>query len=574
MNYKKRQFIADPIWGQIELFPWETKILNHFVFNRLHDVMQNSCAYLVYPGLKYSRFLHSIGVLHTATEIFTNCIMNTETKSSVLKQKECFSEKEKEWEKCHNKIKEENEYIEKEFKNNWEDERDLIANRTKCSKNFCLLLAVVRIAGLLHDIGHLPYSHVFEFSLINLFKNEKKNNQVKEVENLFGNKSKKIHELLRGHFIDILIEDNQKNIFLAQLLKCAKILWETEDLPISQSILSENIDADRADFVRRDGEFSSLYKSSVDFDRFFCNYELAECDAPIENLKGDLKTEKIILTRPSRRASAEIEKLVQERFLDYKYIVTHHKVHLFDHILEKLLLICFEKGLFEDFLEVFVGVKKRNDNIQGKEKSLKQLKTIKDYFNDSYVNTVLQKLYKISQTDGRKFKEDEKQEIEDLYTTFTEDRTQFVSLFKADEQYDFQIFKKLEEKLKKEQCKEQLKNGSTKKMKKLRLRRIVDQEIFHKKWEKELKSRIEKKKLSANILISGVAKKLKIGVDKNKRKFYNLENCYTYLYNKISNTRPFNVWYFSKNGDKEQEIKDIIIEFLQEKIEELMRETN
>ena len=78
MNYKKRHFIADPIWGQIELFPWETKILNHFVFNRLHDVMQNSCAYKVYPGLKYSRFLHSIGVLHTATEIFTNCIINIE----------------------------------------------------------------------------------------------------------------------------------------------------------------------------------------------------------------------------------------------------------------------------------------------------------------------------------------------------------------------------------------------------------------------------------------------------------------------------------------------------------------
>ena len=43
-------------------------------------------------------------------------------------------------------------------------------------------------------------------------------------------------------------------------------------LPISKSMLSEDIDADRSDFVRRDGEFSSLYKSSVDFDRLFCNY--------------------------------------------------------------------------------------------------------------------------------------------------------------------------------------------------------------------------------------------------------------------------------------------------------------
>ena len=70
----KRLFIEDPIWEQIEMFPWEMDILNHFIFNRLHDIIQNSCAYMVFPNMRHSRFIHSIGTVHVVTEMFVNCI--------------------------------------------------------------------------------------------------------------------------------------------------------------------------------------------------------------------------------------------------------------------------------------------------------------------------------------------------------------------------------------------------------------------------------------------------------------------------------------------------------------------
>src|SRR5260370_13421708 len=74
----KRRFIKDPIWGNIELLPWEATLLNHFLVNRLHHIIQNSCAYLVYPGLRYSRFVHSIGVMHVATQMFVNVLTNSD----------------------------------------------------------------------------------------------------------------------------------------------------------------------------------------------------------------------------------------------------------------------------------------------------------------------------------------------------------------------------------------------------------------------------------------------------------------------------------------------------------------
>ena len=378
MNYKKRHFIADPIWGQIELFPWETKILNHFVFNRLHDVMQNSCAYKVYPGLKYSRFLHSIGVLHTATEIFTNCIINIENELDRQDGPENLNS-------IYEKIEDEKKKVFKDEEH--PPQENIICQRTKCPEKFALLLAVVRVAGLLHDLGHLPYSHVFEFALEEFlispipeeWKKIDSDNNIDRLEKLheslkdnlgYGKKKNQdektpIHERIRKYFIQILIEDFKDDSFLKIVLKGTQKLWNENKLPICKSMLSEDIDADRSDFVCRDGEFSSLYKSSVDFERLFLNYELAFCKS--KKSYGGTE-EKNIKARPSKRANAETAKLLRERFLGYKYIITHHKVHLFDYILERLIIEGIKKGFFDNLIKVlddiFVESKK---SIKGEE---------------------------------------------------------------------------------------------------------------------------------------------------------------------------------------------------------------
>src|ERR1017187_185887 len=83
---EKRRLIKDPVWGNLEVFSWENQLLNHFLFNRLHNIVQNSSAYKVYPGLKYSRLLHSIGVSHVVSQLFLSAAAKAEGEARMALQ--------------------------------------------------------------------------------------------------------------------------------------------------------------------------------------------------------------------------------------------------------------------------------------------------------------------------------------------------------------------------------------------------------------------------------------------------------------------------------------------------------
>jgi len=59
----------DPIHGFIQINEWEREIVNHWVFQRLRRIKQLAMTDMVYPGATHSRFEHSLGVMHVATEI-------------------------------------------------------------------------------------------------------------------------------------------------------------------------------------------------------------------------------------------------------------------------------------------------------------------------------------------------------------------------------------------------------------------------------------------------------------------------------------------------------------------------
>src|SRR5512136_1693479 len=98
--------IVDPIHDFITLYPHEIRLVDSPIFQRLRRIRQLAGAHLVYPGAQHSRFEHSLGTLHIAGQA-----------ANVLEEKGCL------------------------------DSND--------SKN-------IRIAALLHDIGHGPFSHLFE----------------------------------------------------------------------------------------------------------------------------------------------------------------------------------------------------------------------------------------------------------------------------------------------------------------------------------------------------------------------------------------------------------------------------
>ncbi|XP_056446295.1 deoxynucleoside triphosphate triphosphohydrolase SAMHD1-like [Gadus chalcogrammus] len=108
----------DPIHGHIELHPLLVKIIDTPQFQRLRNIKQLGGVYYVFPGASHNRFEHSIGVAHLAGKL---------AKSLKEKQPEQIDEAEK------------------------IEDRDILC---------------VQIAGLCHDLGHGPFSHLFDKKFI------------------------------------------------------------------------------------------------------------------------------------------------------------------------------------------------------------------------------------------------------------------------------------------------------------------------------------------------------------------------------------------------------------------------
>ena len=114
----KRKIINDPVYGFIDIpYPLVYEIIEHPYFQRLRRIKQLGLTHLVYPGAQHTRFQHSLGALHLMTSAI-----------EVLRQKGI----------------------------------DISHEEAKA----------VSVAILLHDIGHGPFSHALEQSLIEGIRHE------------------------------------------------------------------------------------------------------------------------------------------------------------------------------------------------------------------------------------------------------------------------------------------------------------------------------------------------------------------------------------------------------------------
>ena len=85
-NHSKQLLVADFIHNPIEISQIEKYVISTNIFNRLHNILQNSTVYLTYPSNRTSRFSHSLGVMHNAGIVFKNGFINSDidTKSLFL----------------------------------------------------------------------------------------------------------------------------------------------------------------------------------------------------------------------------------------------------------------------------------------------------------------------------------------------------------------------------------------------------------------------------------------------------------------------------------------------------------
>lgn len=188
--------VRDPIHGFIHREPYECDIVDTAVFQRLRRLKQLAFAYLVYPGATHTRFDHSLGAFHIA---------------------------------------------------------GMLAKRLGAGETDCRL---VRLATLLHDVGHGPFSHVTEPILQAHSPKEK----------LGDVQGSKIHELISHHIImstdelAAIISDKERK-------KIVGILKGEAGYSYLQDIVSGPIDADKQDYLLRDSYFSGVKYGVYDIDR-------------------------------------------------------------------------------------------------------------------------------------------------------------------------------------------------------------------------------------------------------------------------------------------------------------------
>lgn len=209
------KILNDPIYGFITIrYPIILKLIDHPYFQRLNRIKQLGLSYLVYPGAHHTRFHHAIGAMH----LMQNAI-------EVLKLKNV-------------EISEDEE------------------------------LGVL-IAILLHDIGHGPFSHALEHTLVKGVSHE-------DISILLMNE---LNEEFEGK-LDLAIQ-----IFTNQYKK--KFLHQ---------LVSSQLDMDRLDYLKRDSFYSGVSEGVVSSDRIINMLNVHQDELVIEE-KGIYSIEKFIVAR-------------------------------------------------------------------------------------------------------------------------------------------------------------------------------------------------------------------------------------------------------------------------------------
>lgn len=216
--------IQDPVHGRIGISRQEKTLINSPLVQRLQLVKQLTGNYLVFPGGQHSRFVHSIGAMNLAGKYM-----------SILLTKLKKKEKEKPYELFG------------------------------YSKSYLVQLS--RICGLLHDIGHGPFSHSWDRIIYN---------RIYHMED--GGHDKHRYKLIQSPLLKRYIE--YCDIDIDDIIKVWNSKSEDGDIfYIIKMICQGPLGADRFDFTLRDAYFTgSEHFGKIASDRIMNNASLKKVE--------------------------------------------------------------------------------------------------------------------------------------------------------------------------------------------------------------------------------------------------------------------------------------------------------
>lgn len=211
----KKKIINDPVYGFISIpSALIYDLISHPYFQRLRYIKQLGMTHLVYPGALHTRFHHAIGAMHLmglALEVLRN--------------------------KGHQISAAEEE--------------------------------AATIAILLHDIGHGPFSHALEHTLVNGIMHED---------------------------ISMLMMDKLNEEFEGRLSPAIAIFKGQYHRSFFCQLISSQLDLDRMDYLNRDSFFTGVSEGVISFDRIIKMFNVVDDQLVIEE-KGIYSIEKFLIAR-------------------------------------------------------------------------------------------------------------------------------------------------------------------------------------------------------------------------------------------------------------------------------------
>lgn len=271
--------VRDPVHGSIKILDEEISILETPFFQRLRNIKQLGFSEYVFPGATHTRYLHSIGVMDVASKVF-----------------------------------------------------DQVFKELKSSSDLERLKETVRLACLLHDIGHAPLSHTTEFvmpmvseiKLPKLFK--------EKVDRQATHEDYTIKSIVDSSFTEsfkLVIE--RFNVHPNQVAEL--IIGETSSpeyftidginyFPLLHQLVSSEMDCDRMDYLLRDSYFCGVSYGKFDLDWIIDN--LHPC---IENGEAFLGI--------NQRAVSTFDDFLLSRFHMFLMVYFHYKSVCLEKMLQR-----------------------------------------------------------------------------------------------------------------------------------------------------------------------------------------------------------------------------------------------
>jgi uncharacterized protein len=213
--------IADPIHKYIRFTELEKKIIDSKVFQRLRRIKQLAGAHLVYPAAQHSRFEHSLGTMHLAglagEHLFSIGVLDKES------------------------------------------------------------IQELRVAALLHDIGHGPFSHLFEEAL-KATRNKNHESIGEEI-------------ICKTELSDILSGFGYSPSVISE------ISFGNSKVKFKNEIISGSLSSDLMDYLPRDGFFTGVEYGKVDYNRIINSFRVTNNDSLALDISSFYSFESMIISR-------------------------------------------------------------------------------------------------------------------------------------------------------------------------------------------------------------------------------------------------------------------------------------